>query len=129
MKKKVVGSLVAVALIALLTFMLVGCTVSGTYTSVLSEKTTIAFSGSSFTYKPLIGNEVKGKFEGSKIADEDKKDVETALALAKLDKDALKGKLILKDEDGKEYAAGFYGKQDDKNYVIILGAINGVFTK
>lgn len=127
MKKKVVGSLVAVALIALLTFMLVGCTVSGTYTSKLMGE--ITFSGSNFTYKPTIGNEVKGKFEGAKIADEDKEDVEAALTLANLDKEALKGKLVLKNEDGREYAAGFYGKQGDKNYVIILGVITGVFTK
>lgn len=130
MKKKVVGSLVAVALIALLTFMLVGCTVSGTYTSVLSTKTTIKFSGSGFTYSPAIGNEIKGKFEGAKIAAEDKEKVEAALTLANLDKDALKGKLVLKNEDGEEFAVGFYGKdKDGKNYVVIIGSVTGVFTK
>lgn len=130
MKKKVVGSLVAVALIALLTFMLVGCTVSGTYTSVLTEKTTIKFSGSGFTYSPAVGKEVKGKFEGQKLADEDKEKVESALTLAGLKNDAIKGGLVLKDEDGKEIAAGFYGKdQDGKNYVVIIGFVNGVFTK
>lgn len=130
MKKKVLGSLVAVALIALLAFTLVGCTVSGTYNSTLSEKTTIKFSGSSFTYSPALGKEIKGKFEGENLKDEDKDKVEAALTIAGLKNDALKGGLILKDEDGKEIAVGFYGKdQDGKNYVVIIGFVNGVFTK